>query len=196
MNAPLTSRRLRGAQTIDYFLHCLQNGGATDAGLNRAVLAKGGFSVIVPHGASAQRVAEFASGGLLPAVPEGTAPVTLQPTPTTVPALSALVLERLQRYRDPVLWVHEPVLSEQEVTMRGARSERLDGQLYLAYEDDFRTRERIAEIVRYSSLSWHFLAFLTDRTQRPGSISGLVAHARMILVGAYDGESFLLWERT
>jgi hypothetical protein len=87
------------------------------------------------------------------------------------------------------------MLAEQDISPT-VRCKKIEGQLYLVYEEDLRTQQRIAEIVRYSNLSWHFLAFLTDQLHEAGTASQLVEQAQMILVGAYDGESFLLWERS
>jgi hypothetical protein len=67
--------------------------------------------------------------------------------------------------------------------------------LYVAYQEAVRTEHQIAEAIEKSMLSWHFLAFLTDGIYKARSVPDLLGKARMILVGAYDGESALIWER-
>jgi hypothetical protein len=119
----------------------------------------------------------------------------VQAVPTAISAISAIIAKQIRLLEDPVLWVHEAMLLEDQITSPHARCRTIQGQLYLVYEDEVLTEVRIAEIMRYSTLSWHFLAFLTNRVHQVRSVPELVEHAQMILVGAYDGESMLLWER-
>ena len=62
--------------------------------------------------------------------------------------------------------------------------------IYLVFEMDF-DEKRVAELIRHSLLSWHFLAFVTESKNEISSVDELIGAARFLLVGAYDGESFL-----
>lgn len=198
MNGPISMQPLEGAQTIDYFLEILKTGGAADADFNISQLQNGHFSAVVPQGVSPRRVERFSDGGLLettePAHVIGNASV--HAVPTALSAISAIMAKRIRRCADPVLWVHEPTLLEEEIKNSQVRCQTIDGQLYLVYENAPRTEPRLAEVIRYSTLSWHFLAFLTNDVHQVRSVSDLVRQAQTILVGAYDGESMLLWDRT
>ncbi len=194
----MSMQRLQGAQTIDYFSEILKTGGAGDADFNLSQLRYGHFSAVVPPHTSAQRVTRFGAGGLLAATESvrviGKARV--QAVPTAISAISAIMAKRIRLFEDPVLWVHEPMLPEEQITAPHASCRNIQGQLYLVYEDEVFTEARIAEIIRYSTLSWHFLAFLTNGVHQVRAVSDLVGQAQIILVGAYDGESMLLWERS
>lgn len=198
MNGPLSVRRLQGAPTIDYFSKILQAGGAVDADFNASQLREGDFSAVLPRNTDARRIARFDEGALLAATEpvQVTGKIRVQAVPTATSAVSAIMAERMRRLSAPVLWVHEPMLLAEEISSPRAHSQSIQGHLYLVYNADMLTEAHIAEVIRYSTLSWHFLAFLTNQIHHVGSVSELVGHAQMILVGAYDGESVLLWERS
>jgi hypothetical protein len=75
------------------------------------------------------------------------------------------------------------------------RCQTIGKQSYLVYESGIREKAAIAEAIGFSLQSWHLLAFVTDRVHQASSVSQLVQQARMILAGAYDGESILIWDR-
>lgn len=195
MNGPTSIHRLHGAETVDYFLQVLRAGGAVD--IDPALFAGGGFGAVAPTNLSAHRVKQFSTGGLLDAgARERVGRARVQAVPTSVASASALVANRMPQFNDPIVWVHEPLLQQSEISAAPTRCQSIGGHLYLVYEDNLCSSERIAEIIAYSMLSWHFLAFVTDGIHAVRSASDLAAHAQMMLVGAYDGESVLFWERS
>jgi hypothetical protein len=204
MKGQIVMQRLDGAAPVDYFADVLEFGGAPGAQL-RAELNRGELSAIVPAGTTKERILQFEVGGLLPAEPKRLlGDKWVQPTPTTVPTLAKLVASRVRLFEDMVLWAHEPMLNEDElnsfigekISAGSVSCQRIDGQLYLMYQEGIRSEHKIADAINASMLSWHFLAFVTDRLHQPTSVTDLLKAARMILVGAYDGESALIWERT
>ncbi len=74
--------------------------------------------------------------------------------------------------------------------VRGLGYKVVNGAIYLVYENVL-DEKRVAELIRYSLLSWHFLAFVTECLDEVDSVDELIRVARFLLVGAYDGESFL-----
>jgi hypothetical protein len=203
MNGPISMKRLEGSAPSKYFQEVLRTGGASDKDL-ALELRRGEISALVPSNMTEQRALQFDAGGLLPAEPvRDIGGARLQKIPTGIPTLAKIVSKRIRDLDDPVLLVHEPMLSEnelnsflgEEIRSEKVRFQKIDGQLYLAYESDIRTEERIAKAITSSMMSWHFLAFVTDRSHSASSVSVLLRHAKMILVGAYDGESALIWER-
>lgn len=195
MNGPMSIQRLQGAGTIEYFSHVLRTGGAVH--FDATLLQDGRFSAVVPRKTDSQRVSRFDTGGLL--VPEPArvgGRIRIQALPTSIPSVSTIVADRIGQFAEPSIWVHEPMLQEDEISTSGFRCQKIEDRLYLVYEDNLRNSDRIADIIRYSMLSWHFLAFVTDHVHSVRSVTALAEHAQMILVGAYDGESILLWERS
>jgi hypothetical protein len=196
MNGQIITRRLQGNAPFDYLLEVLETGGVGDEAFAKRELSEGVVSAVVPSTADESRVMRFSEGGLLPAEPpQAMGGMLVQEVPTTIPQIAQVVAQRLRSLTDPVIWVNEALLSEDEVNSRKLKCRMVDGQLYLVYEGGVRTKKRIEEVINYSMLSWHFLAFVTDGLREASFVRELVGQARMILAGAYDGESALIWER-
>jgi hypothetical protein len=203
MNGPIITQQLTGSAPLGYLVQVLETGGASAVGLADE-LSRGAIHAVVPADTPEQRALQFNAGGLLEAEPAvAIAGGLLQEVPTCVPTVAKIMRERMSVLRDPVLWVHEPLLGENElesflgdeIRSSRVRLQRIEGQLYLAYERDIRAEEKIAKAINASMLSWHFLAFLTNGIHEAPSVSFLVKQSQMILAGAYDGESALIWER-
>jgi hypothetical protein len=196
MNGQIVMRRLQGHAALDYLLDVLETGGVGDEAFARRELAGGVISAAVPPTIDEQRAMRFSEGGLLPAEPpEPVGQMLVQKVPTAVPEIAQVVAVRIRSMTDPVLWVNEALLSEDELNFRKLECRRVDGQLYLVYEGKVRTEASVAEIIDFSMLSWHFLAFVTDGLHEASCVSELISQAKLILAGAYDGESALIWER-
>jgi hypothetical protein len=202
MRKQIIQRHLSGDGSCDYFVQALEFAGAP-VGELQSQLKRGAFTAVVPVGTSDERIRQLDLGGLLPAEPKRqVGDKWIKATPTTVPSLAKIVARRLQLLDAPVLWVHEAMLSEAELEpliadkLRAGdvRCTRVDGQLYLGYRG-FLDEAGVRDAIDMSMLSWHFLAFVADHAPEPGSLSELFARSSMILVGAYDGESALIWER-
>ncbi|MCS0807146.1 hypothetical protein NX774_04335 [Massilia agilis] len=194
MNQQIELHHLSGTSTVSYFMHVLDDAGVPSKDASVLTLGKGHFFGLLPPGVPTQRIRQFNHAGILPAgplveVPDG----MVQEVTPPFEAIARLLAKRLDGYERPVLWVHEPMMQEDEIQREHLAYKRLGGQLYLAY-DDLREK-KIAKALRFSMLSWHFLAFVTDQTRQVESVDSLLALTKMILVGAYDGESVLLWER-
>lgn len=150
---------------------------------------------IAPENASNARVLDFAQGGLLTAMPRTSdGHTSVQAVPTTVPTAATIVCDELMQCQQPAFWIHEPLLTEAEIAQRNMPHVIIDRQIYLVFESEL-DAGRIAELIRYSLLSWHFLAFVTEGRSQIRCVDDLVRSARLILVGAYDGESFLYKRR-
>lgn len=196
MDVPMTIHRFREAEPVEYFLGVLATAGAGDESFCRGELRHGDFSALVPRGTPEQRVLDFAQGGLLLASPpQKVGAAMVQEVPAPVSTISSLLAAKSRSLTAPVLWLHEPILHEHEVKSRNLPCQKIDGQLYLAYEEGIQMDDKISELIRSSMLSWHFLAFVTDRVHHVRTVPELVAAARMVVVGAYDGESILFWDR-
>ena len=147
--------------------------------------------VIAPESASLDKLVNFAHGGLLPRGPTISNGRTLvQSVPTTVSVAASILSAELRLCSRPQLWIQEALLTLDEVVARGLPHKIVGGALYLIFTSKL-DEQRVAELLRYSVLSWHFLAFVTDARDKVDSVDELTCMARFILIGAYDGESFL-----
>jgi hypothetical protein len=203
MNGPIITQQLRGSAPLGYLMQVLETGGTPPDGLAEE-LSRGAVHAVVPADTPEQRALQFNAGGLLAAEPAvAIAGGLLQKVPTSVPTVAKIMCERMTVLHDPVLWVHEPLLAESElesflgdeIRSSKVRLQRVNGQLYLAYERDIQAEEKLAKAIDASMLSWHFLAFVTEGIHQAPSVSFLVKQSQLILAGAYDGESVLIWER-
>lgn len=196
MNAPPTIRSIKHAPVLDFFLGVLARAGALDRPGNEFQLAQGRFSAVVPSDASSEKLEHFNVGALVDGK-QGSGDLRVRVVPDTIPAIAALVVECTQGLADPVLWIHEPLLTEEELPDRWLPTQRVGNQLFLLSKGrDTRQTDRVAESINYSLLSWHFLMFVTNAVSSPASTSDLLEQALMVVVGAYDGEGALLWQRS
>lgn len=203
MKEQIIQRGLVGEAPVDYFVHTVESGGAS-ANRLQTKLKRGEFTVLVPTSTSEARILQFELGGLLPEEPKRQlGDKWIRQTPTAISTLARIVAKKARSLESPVLWVHEPMLNEDELgpvvgddlVSGKVSSQRIEGQLYLVYQDGVQREAEVADAIDGSMLSWHFLAFLTEHLHEPNAISDLFDRSSMILVGAYDGESALIWER-
>jgi hypothetical protein len=197
MNGHISKRALYGSEPLAHFLASLEVGGVVDEAGARATLEHGSIYAIAQIDADEQRLMRFDEGGLLPADPAvyvGTG--WLQEVPNTIPDIAAVVSKQVQALNDPVLWFHEPLLSEDESKKKEGDWRKLGSQLYCVHARSGGDERQIGELIRFFMLSWHFLGFVTDGLHEASAASELLAHASMVVVGAYDGESALVWQRT
>ena len=179
---------------IQYFLQVLKTGGVLDSNLVDRHLSQGTFYAIAPDGTDDQRLAKFEVGGILlpePKIHSGA--YVVQAVPTTLPIATSITSKEMAGSDDPVLWIHEPLLTEDEVVAKRLPYQKVGKDLYLVFDRGAGVEVRIKELIQRSLLSWHFLAFLTNGLHQVQSVENLVQCAKLIVVGAYDGESFLYW---
>lgn len=146
---------------------------------------------LVPENTSNAQLVNFTQGGILAAMPrisQGHAQV--QSVPTTIDAASSVVSKELLLYQRPTLWIHELLLSEEEIMLKNLPYMIIGGNTFFVYRGKL-DNAHISEIIRYSLLSWHFLALITDGLEKFVCVDDLFFSAKLILAGAYDGESFL-----
>lgn len=146
---------------------------------------------LAPAGTDSVRLLDFLHGGVLEPMPKISDGLTLvQRVPSTVVTAAEIVCQQLELCEHPTLWLHEALLTEEELKARNLPNVTIDGAIYLVFSEGLDVN-RVAELIRYSLLSWHFLGLVLDGTNKPGSVAELIRAARFVLIGAYDGESFL-----
>jgi hypothetical protein len=194
MNGNISALPMQGSGPLNYFLESLEAGGMCDQTAVRQQLEQGEYSVIAPGDSREARLLRFEEGGLLPAEPaQHIGNGWLQAVPNTIPDVADLVALRTSALVNPLLWTHEALLPE----TRGRKIDRrtLDGKSYYLW-DEIKDPRQIAYAIEHTMLSWHFLGILTEGGHEISTLAELLENASMIIVGAYDGESALIWERT
>lgn len=187
----ISSMILPHEPAANYFSQVLAVGGIGNPALVEPRLRDGTFYAIVPERVEVKRAEQFSVGGLLPSRPAvSMGRYQVQPVSTAVAAAASIARGVISKTEDPALWIHEAQLNESEVRARNVPFRTLGSQLYLVENP---LHADVEEMFRYSNLSWHFLAFVTNSSTGITSIDQLMQRASLILVGAYDGESFLYW---
>jgi hypothetical protein len=178
-----------------YLREVFRTGGANESESEVFRLAPQNVCVLAPEDTTSVKLVDFVHGGLLDPEPKVSGSQTLvQPVPSTLIMASEIVFNQLSQCKHPTLWIHEPLLTEDELLAKGLSHVCVDGSIYLVYAERF-TLNRVTESIRYSHLSWHFLAFIIDSTTTPESVADLCSATPFVLIGAYDGESFLYLQR-
>jgi hypothetical protein len=182
----IISKLLPGDKADGYIKDVLTIGGATSFPVgSEPVFA------IAPERTDTAQLLNFSQGGILTAtqrISDGRTSVQL--VATTVPTAASIVHQEMLHFKQPALWIHEPLLTDEEISLKKLPHLIIEGKIYFVFEGNLE-EVRIAELIRYSLLSWHFLAFVTDGRGQVRCVDDLVISAKLILVGAYDGESFL-----
>ncbi|MDM5182250.1 hypothetical protein PO883_34345 [Massilia sp. DJPM01] len=146
---------------------------------------------LAPEGTDSVRLLDFLHGGILEPLPKISDGLTaVQRVPSTVVIAAEIVCQHLALCEHPTLWLHEALLTKEELKAKNLPNVTIDGTIYLVFSDGLDV-SRVTELIQYSLLSWHFLGFVLDGTNNSGSVAELISAAKFVLIGAYDGESFL-----
>lgn len=191
----IVSKLLAVDTSLEYIADVLAVGGASTNAVSDCGVDLDAIHVLAPEEVSTDRLLDLVHGGLLARgakISDGRTEV--QAVPTTIRLAASILYAELMQCARPKLWIHEPLLTEVELAERDLPYQKVRDTLYLVFTDDF-DEERVAELLRYSLLSWHFLAFVTESSDRIESVDELICAARFMVIGAYDGESFLFGRR-
>jgi len=187
----IVSKSLPVDVALEYIQDVFRAAGASEKGSEDYKLASENIFALVPEGIDSGQLLDFLHGGVLESMPKISDGRTLvQCVPSTVEIAAEIVCEQLTLSEQPTLWLHEALLTEGELGGRNLPHVSVDGAIYLVFTGSLDV-SRVAELIRYSQQSWHFLAFVIDGMNTPGSVAELIRAAKFILIGAYDGESFL-----
>lgn len=190
----IVSKPLPLRVALKYVLEVLRFGGASAVDSDECDLAPEKIFSLAPELTESNRLSDFLHGGILPSMPKISDGCTsVQRVPSTVPTAAKLVFDALTRSEQPTLWIHEPLLTEVQLTEREIPYVLLGGEIYLVHTN-ISDENHVASLIRYSLLSWHLLAFVTEGGSAPESVFELFRTSELTLVGAYDGESFVYLE--
>jgi hypothetical protein len=197
VTANIAAKPIPSAPALAYFFRTLQIGGGQPSRLNSILLGDGEFYAITPANVDENKLCKFEVGGLLAAPPkQRVGDQTIQSVPNTISAASLIIAHDLIGLADSTIWVHEALMTEREIAANKNLIYRKIGEhLYIIYQGELTSPTRIEKLLSYSLLSWHFLAFVTAGFDSAKTVDELVEHSSRILVGAYDGESFLYWKK-
>lgn len=215
------SERSLGPQAIDYIRQRLTHGKTLARHLLEGLdLERGSVIACLPPNVSDQEALWFESGGKLPrphpstfryVTDEQGRTSRLEPVPNTDPWLVSLVQDFLSRSIGRVCILEEwswqpsdPFWSNDQARREAASF--VDDEVYYVLVSG-ESEEQIREAVGWSRCAWPgLLAAMTflaadepissdRRNISPALLKTLATRTERLAVGAYDGESYLIWSR-
>jgi hypothetical protein len=159
------------------------------------VVRQGSFFALAPTGTHERRLRRLNSGRLLPVtevIRQGG--YLLERVGSSAGFLAQIICDE---FRDSkfTIFIREPYLRP------GSRSEILNelsfvgDRLYKIINAGLTDETSLAEAIKRFTVSWSFLLIVVAYSDRWKSVSELVSEAILIVVNAYDGESYLYWRK-
>ncbi len=215
------SERTLGAEAIDYIRERLSTGKTLARHLLETLdLERGSVIACLPSNVSDHEALQFEQGGKLPHPDPSTfryltdkqgRTSLLVPVPNTDPWLVSLVQDFLSQSADRVCafedWLAQPsdAFWSKKESKREAASFVDDEVYYVLVSGD--SEEQIRDAVGWSRCAWPgLLAAMTSLTAdepipsdrrniSPALLKTLAVRTERLAVGAYDGESYLIWSK-
>jgi hypothetical protein len=187
----IVSKMLPPAVAIEYLTDTLSQIEVAGADVTR-VLLSGSMSALVPDSTPDNRVCDFKHGGIL--APIDDLSIAVQKKVQPVANAAEVLAKQLVQFDGLECLIHDPLKKIGEAAMADGVPILVEGSLFYLNMQCFQSVAECQKVVRRNTLSWHFL-MLIGRYPNPENLSrkSIVLGAACIVVGAYDGESYLVW---
>lgn len=183
--------------------------------LSKAILdllnfKNGNFFTLLPFGANTTRISNFEEGLILPQNPEKKYLVNEHTTtysviPTIKNEISTFILSKIQSKKNLSCIFDDILRSPEDKNYNGLFDKfgvTCEEEVYYFLSKNIISKDLIVECLRASNAFWHSLGVLTDvnldnKIFRRISIKELQeigSKAKMLIIGAYDGEGYVFWE--
>lgn len=199
-------------RTIEYVKDNLKGASTlSDELLNSIDLTKGSFFTLLPEGSDLQRIYEFVAGVVLPQNPDIGYKVngknaTYSLVPSIRNELSVLILRRLKQNKNFTCVFDDALrkMSDPGLELRNIIYNYKEEVCYI-FNDLYINENLILDCLEKSSSSfWHSLGILSkidlsdfdSRELSLGDLKKISANAVEIIIGAYDSEGYVFWERS
>jgi hypothetical protein len=186
----IVSKKLRPAAVIEYLSEILDQINVGGEDVSR-VLASGVISALVPDCTPDNRLYDFKHGGVLaPAGMSAVEETVVQPVANT----AAILARELVQFVGLDCLIHDPLKQVGEASKADGEPLLVEGLLFYLNRHCFQSVEECQKTVRRNTLNWYFL-LIVGRYPQPENLSlkSIVLNSTCIVVGAYDGESYLVW---
>ncbi len=154
-------------------------------------LRNGSMVALVPPSASAERMHDFRHAGLLPRRPAiSMGSFSMEPVSSSAPNLAS----ELCQLHDFDCLIHDPLQKIEEASAQDGPPLLIDNALFYLDRYCLRSEADCERAIRRNTYSWHFLLLVgTYPIEAKHTLKSIVQQAKCIVVGAYDGESYLIW---
>lgn len=199
-------------KTISYFVDHISN----ERMLSKRIIEtidfhQGIFFTLLPFNAELDRLYEFSYGGIIPAIPYGTELYDIkgcqeafhpQKVVTMDHALSAFIATYAKLKPQNCAIVENFMLEPNDfhANIKNVIMVNIKNEVYY-FLNKKNSTDQIYETIIKSSQVWHFLAVLTMMegmvpiSFNHKDIDQICNNSKFVVASAYDGESYILWEK-
>jgi len=179
--------------------------------LNLLDFKNGHFFTLLPNDANIKRLYEFEGGVILPQNPEQEYFVsgkraTYSIIPTIRKELSELILKKIES-KDKLCCVFDDVVripTDKHMALFHSYGLFYKNEVYYLLEKNKISNELIIQCLRASNAFWHSLCVLSkidfkcedSKKLDLEKIKDICLNADLIIIGAYDGEGYIFWEKS
>lgn len=186
----IISRPLNPVTTSDYLVEVLEQVALVDADtVNR--LRNGSVVALAPATVSDERLHDFVHGGLLKNADSSSLSTTmLEPVENSATNLA----RQLLRFQGLDCMIQDPLRKIEEAKVQDGEPLLIDGSLFYRSRNCLQSEANCEHAIRRNTTSWHFLLLVgAFPAEAQRTFKSVVQGAKCIVVGAYDGESYLIW---
>lgn len=206
----LIKHELDYEKTTAYFSDQLKDGNSlSQAILKDQKLKYGKFFTILPMNGKIDRLYEFSSGCIIPSLPTGIEKFHLlnksdfQPGQIEVVSVNRFIYDFLENNDDNFALIENVLgkITDKYISISGVDIVLIGEEVYYLLRENC-SLEQIKEACGKSQEAWHFLAVLgshkseINETVLRDGFDSIIQDIRYLIVGAYDEEGYIFWERT
>ncbi len=197
--------------TYDYISSILKDGNTLSSTLLKKIdFNRGSFFTLLPKEAKISRIYQFSYGGIIPPKDVGYKPQYVKNLQKKFTPLYVQTLrEELVHFINSFLSKNKNFVCIFEDVIKTSSDKDLLDEYKIFYENEVyylidyfhKTNELISKILHECEEVWHFVSIVTeaksivDKKLTVNIIKQMIQNIKLIIIGAYDGEGYLFWEK-
>jgi hypothetical protein len=202
-------------KSLSYFKNCLEDANTLSTEILKKInFSEGSFFTILPEEAILSRIYEFPYGGIIPPKPYGKKLYKIPGTNQKFhPQQVVTLINEFVNYIVNVIdtnkklsCVFEDVIKSPDdlhLELFNINGLRFENEIYYLIDAENNSDELILKTINEADAMWHFLCVLTqtkfDRKKKQwltlDEIEEICKCIKTIIIGAYDGEGYVFWEK-
>ena len=191
-------------KTYPYIIDHLKNGHSLAQQISTNIdFRKGKFFTLLPNNAVLNRIYLYHQGGILPSLGrlETARYANFWPIPNTDQQLIEFIYAYFLEHNSHELIIDHVIArtSDLHLDIKGTDLITYNKEVYYVMTSSTAYPELIQELIETTGQAWYFLAVLTNHTLRKEidnkAWKTICAHITYVIIGAYDGEGYIFWQR-
>lgn len=197
-------------KTLPYFLEHIEYGNTLCQKIIKKVpFSEGNFFILLPDDADLTKLYQFSTGSMIPTIPYGKVVYDIEAYPqgyqpqqiiSMDSELSIFMLNYLKEFNHSVVVENSLLTTEECSKIPHVNMVPYNQEVYYFLNQNNSLSE-IDEVIGQSSCLWHFMAIITNINNttaillKDEDLDEICDHAQLVIVGAYDGEAYIFWEK-